>query len=190
MKDLTGLLDNGFDPSTVGGALNVAATGNSLTNVVASEEAQQWSSAVDGVISSVTATLSGATVRNDEIDRKLKSLIPRYGDDPETIKAKINTLNSIGSALSRLAGEGPIPEGSDLDREATAFLNSEVFRATREINENNENNKKNSRSTKTNSEIAKIARASGASVGEIIVIDGEEILIGEDGPMRRPGGGS
>ena len=190
VKDLTDLLDGGFDPSTVLGALNVAATGNSLTNVAASPQAQRWSSSVDGVISSITATLSGATVRNDEIDRKLKSLIPRYGDDPETIKAKINTLNSIGSALSRLAGEGPIPEGSDLDREATAFLNSEVFRATREINENNENNKKNSRSTKTNSEIAKIARASGASVGEIIVIDGEEILIGEDGPMRRPGGGS
>ena len=188
VKDLTGLLDNGFDPSTVGGALNVAATGNSLTNVVASEEAQQWSSAVDGVISSVTATLSGATVRNDEIDRKLDSLIPRYGDSPETIKAKINTLNSIGSALSRLAGEGPIPEGSDLEREATAFLNSEVFRTTREINENNENN---SRSTKTDSEIAAIARTLDVSPGDIVVIDGEKIKIGENNrPMRRKGGGS
>ena len=188
VKDLTGLLDNGFDPSTVGGALNVAATGNSLTNVVASEEAQQWSSAVDGVISSVTATLSGATVRNDEIDRKLDSLIPRYGDSPETIKAKINTLNSIGSALSRLAGEGPIPEGSDLEREATAFLNSEVFRTTREINENNE---KNSRSTKTDSEIAAIARTLDVSPGDIVVIDGEKIKIGENNrPMRRKGGGS
>ena len=143
LKDLTGLLDGGFDPSTVFGALNVAATGNSLTNVVASPQAQRWSSAVDGVISSVTATLSGATVRNDEIDRKLDSLIPRYGDSPETIRAKINTLNSIGSALSRLAGEGPIPEGSDLEREAVSLLESQVLRTNRELKDINNRKSEN-----------------------------------------------
>ena len=188
LKDLTGLLDGGFDPSTVFGALNVAATGNSLTNVVASPQAQRWSSAVDGVISSVTATLSGATVRNDEIDRKLDSLIPRYGDSPATIRAKINTLNSIGSALSRLAGEGPIPEGSDLEQEATAFLNSEVLRTNRELNDiNNEK----PRSTKTNSEIFNIVKTKNLKPGDIVFIDDEEIKIGPDGrPMRRTGGGS
>ena len=188
VKDLTGLLDGGFNPTTTLGALNVAATGNSLTNVVASPEAQQWSSAVDGVISSVTATLSGATVREDELDRKLNSLIPKYGDSPATIRAKINTLNSIGSALSRLAGEGPIPEGSDLEQEATAFLNSEVLRTKREINDIN---KEKPRSTKTNSEIFNIVKTKNLKPGDIVFIDDEEIKIGPDGrPMRRTGGGS
>ena len=95
------LKDQFFDPKTGGfekAKFGRAAAGSILPNVMASEDAQFLETRRQNLADLIGRMRSGGAINKDEEKRFLK-LIPRFGDEEETIKYKLNQLNKEFAAV-------------------------------------------------------------------------------------------
>jgi len=97
------LKDQFFNPKTGGfekAKFGRAAAGSILPNVMASEDAQFLETRRQNLSDLVGRMRSGGAINKDEEKRFLK-LIPRFGDEEETIKYKLNQLNKEFASVQK-----------------------------------------------------------------------------------------
>lgn len=95
------LKDQFFDPKTGGfqhGKFGRAAAGSILPNFIASEDAQFFETRKQNLSDLVGRMRSGGAINKVEEERFLK-LMPRFGDEEELVKYKLNQLNKEFSAV-------------------------------------------------------------------------------------------
>ena len=118
------LKDQFFNPKTGGfekAKFGKAAAGSILPNVMASEDAQFLETRRQNLSDLIGRMRSGGAINKDEEKRFLK-LIPRFGDEEETIKYKLNQLNKEFAAVKEAMDPYGV-RGTDF-KEQTLFKNN------------------------------------------------------------------
>ena len=109
MKDanavMDGMLAKGWDPETLGNQAKVALAGG-VTNVAASEEAQQVKQAQEQWSEAYLRFKTGAATNADEIARNIRTFFPQFGDKPANIKQKKAARLDAQKAMEVAAGQG------------------------------------------------------------------------------------
>lgn len=111
------IIGSGYDPaSKVRGNIDRMSAGTGLANMLASPKGQQWKSAANNVVSSLLYKKSGAQAPASEIEAQSSIYIPMPGDDPETVKRKMDFIEGALSSLEEgvpggAGGRKPLPPG-------------------------------------------------------------------------------
>jgi hypothetical protein len=97
------LMKGGFDPTSYGSGVATWAAGTPLRGAV-SENAQLWVQAVNEISNNALRYKSGASIQEQEAGREIEQNIPKPGDKPGVVRAKLATIKRIEDGLAAAAG--------------------------------------------------------------------------------------
>ena len=109
LGDFKSLLGKGFDPTSAGGALSVAAAGAegafAPVRGLASENAQIWNNAADQLAQAALRFESGAAIGEKEFGKKIRANIPRMGDSRDVVTRKLQAIDRASKAFEAYSGK-------------------------------------------------------------------------------------
>lgn len=99
----TGLYD-GYDPTSLEAFWDKQTNKFDLTRFLASPEGQQWAAATETMKEAALRTATGAAAPETENTRYVAALVPSPGEDPATVRAKMQKLARFSEYMNELGG--------------------------------------------------------------------------------------
>ena len=99
----TGLYD-GYDPTSLEAFWDKQTNKFDLTRFLASPEGQQWAAATETMKEAALRTATGAAAPETENTRYIAALVPSPGEDPATVRAKMQKLARFSEYMNELGG--------------------------------------------------------------------------------------
>jgi len=110
----------GYDPTTWSAYWDKATNTFDTTRFLSSPEGQQWATHSETMKEAALRTATGAAAPETENSAYVKTLIPSPGDDPQTVRAKMQKLERFSGYLNELGG-GESQEAANIAFEVAAM---------------------------------------------------------------------